>query len=93
MVGEDTHVTGRGRNIDLNDVRRREDSLADENIVVSLGGQACTPLGTNLVGEDQRELDLVGDGLGVATTTSSKGPGCAAGHRVEEAEGRHRDIL
>ena len=60
---------------------------------VNIGLSVSTPRGTNLVGEDQGELDLVGNGLGIAATASSKGPGCTARHSVEEAESRHDDIL
>ena len=86
VVGEDTHVTSRRREVHLDDIGRGEDGLYPSRSLHRLHEEAAA--GTNLVGEDEGQVDLV-SGLGVASPAERKVPGCSPSDRGDETKRRH----
>ena len=89
VVGEDTHVTSGGGEVDLNHIGRGEDGL-NVHDRGERRAQVVLHVVTYLVGKDQGELDFV-RGLSIAATASGECPGCTPGQRRGETKRRHCD--
>ena len=68
MVGKNAHVSGRSGDVDLHYIGGREDGLELRTPKVRIAGRPACGTRTHLVGEHQRELELVARSLRVATT-------------------------
>ena len=87
VVGEDTHITGRRGKVYLYHIGGGEDGLQTARSH-SLRPYEKTAAGTNLVGQDEGKVDLVGR-LGVASPAERKVPGCSPSSSGDKTKRRH----
>ena len=88
VVGEDTHVTSCGWQVNLNYISRGEKGLGKTDSGLDM--ETCAVrIVTYLVGKDQGELNFIGYSLSIATTRGGKRSWCPPRQRRGKTKRRH----